>query len=53
MSVTDQPSLAGMTGVIAKTDGRSAVVAFGGLLTMTTEAWPLSAHVVNAITIAP
>jgi len=52
VSVTDQPSLAGMTGVIAKTDGRSAVVAFGGLLTMTTEAWPLSAHVVNAITIA-
>ena len=52
VSVTDQPSLAGMTGVIARTDGRSAVVAFGGSLTMTIEVWRLSAHVVNATTIA-
>ena len=52
VSVTDQPSLAGMTGVIARSDGRSAVVAFGGSLTMTIEAWRLSPHDVSVASIA-
>ena len=52
VSVTNQPSLAGLTGVIASSDGRSAVVAFGGSLIMTIEAWRLSPHDVSAASIA-
>ncbi len=52
VSVADQQSLAGMTGVITSSDGRSAVVAFGGSLTMTIEAWRLSPHDVSAALIA-
>jgi hypothetical protein len=52
VSVADQPSLAGMTGVIVSSDGRTAVVAFGGSLTMVIEAWRLAADAVGTASIA-
>lgn len=48
--LADAPSFAGMTGVVESTDGRTAVIAFGGALTMTVEAWqvsPTAVHNVN------
>ena len=41
VAVKDVAALAGMTGVIKSSDGRTAVVAFGGLLTMEVEAWQI------------
>jgi Xaa-Pro aminopeptidase len=42
VEVTDMPALAGMSGIIKSTDGRSAIVDFGGSLVMKVEAWQLS-----------
>jgi hypothetical protein len=52
VSVLDQPSLAGMAGVVTSSNGRSAVVAFGGSLIMTIEAWRLSPNEVITASIA-
>ena len=41
VTVADMPALGGMDGVVERSDGRSAVVMFGGLLNMTIEAWRL------------
>lgn len=40
--VDETPALMGMSGVVISSDGRSAMVCFGGLLTMKIEAWQLS-----------
>ncbi|CAN5575747.1 hypothetical protein BH10PSE14_BH10PSE14_06570 [soil metagenome] len=42
VEVNGMPALAGMSGIIESTDGRSAMVDFGGMLTMKVEAWQLS-----------
>lgn len=42
VTVEEMPALTGMTGVVESSDGRSAVVVFGGALTMTIEAWRLA-----------
>lgn len=42
--VTDVPALAGLPGVIVKSNGTSAVVSFGGMLEWTIEAWQLTPH---------
>ncbi len=42
VQVEDMPSFIGVTGVVESTDGRSAVVVFGGMLTITVEAWQLA-----------
>ena len=39
VTIADMPALVGMEGVVESSDGRSAVVMFGGLLTVTIEAW--------------
>jgi hypothetical protein len=41
VDVAEMPALAGMSGVIVRGDGTSALVAFGGSLEMTIEAWRL------------
>lgn len=41
VDVAEMPALAGMSGVIVRGHGTSAVVAFGGSLVMTIEAWRL------------
>jgi hypothetical protein len=41
VTVQHMPSMSGLTGVVQASDGRSAVVTFNGLLTMTIEAWQL------------
>ena len=40
--VNEVGALAGMTGIVQSSDGRSAVVSFGGWLTMKVEAWQLA-----------
>lgn len=40
--VDDAPAMLGMSGVVISSDGRTAMVCFGGLLTMKIEAWQLS-----------
>ncbi|MBB4154163.1 hypothetical protein GGQ80_002073 [Sphingomonas jinjuensis] len=42
VTVEGMPALGGMTGIVESSDGRSAVVHFGGSLTMTIEAWRLA-----------
>lgn len=46
VDVTDAPALAGLSGVIESSDGRSAIVSFGGSLTMRIDSWRL---VLNAV----
>ncbi|MDO7843440.1 hypothetical protein Q5H94_13980 [Sphingomonas sp. CA1-15] len=41
VTVPDARALSGMTGIVQASDGTSALVAFGGSLTMTIEAWRL------------
>lgn len=52
VAVDDQQSLLGMAGVVEQSNGESAVVAFGGLLTMTIEAWRLKPHAVSGASTA-
>jgi hypothetical protein len=40
--VEDMDSFTGVTGIVESTDGRSAVVVFGGMLVVTVEAWQLA-----------
>lgn len=47
VTVDDMPALTGMTGVVESTDGRSAMVVFGGALSMKIEAWRLVRHAVQ------
>lgn len=42
VQVSDAPALVGMTGVIQSSDGRSALVAFGGSLFMKIETWQIA-----------
>jgi hypothetical protein len=42
VTVEDMPSFTGVTGVVESSDGRSAVVVFGGMLVVTVEAWQLA-----------
>jgi len=42
VTVEEMPALAGMSGIVKRSKGRSAIVAFGGLLTMEIEAWQLA-----------
>jgi hypothetical protein len=42
VSVEEMPAFTGVTGVVESTDGRSAVVVFGGMLVVTVEAWQLA-----------
>jgi len=42
VTVDDVPAFTGVTGVVESTDGRTAVVAFGGGLTIKIEAWQLA-----------
>lgn len=44
VTVGDMPALMGMTGIVERSDGRSALVSFGGMLEITVEAWRLSPH---------
>lgn len=44
VQVAEMPPLAGLTGVVQSSDGRMAVVDFGGSLVMKIEAWRLSPH---------
>ena len=50
--VDDMPALMGMSGAVVSSDGRSAMVCFGGLLTMKIEAWQLSRDSVQDANIA-
>ncbi|WP_242183114.1 hypothetical protein [Sphingomonas sp. CARO-RG-8B-R24-01] len=52
VSVDDQQSLLGMAGVVEQSNGASAVVAFGGTLIMTIEAWRLKPHAVSGASTA-
>jgi hypothetical protein len=52
VTVAEMPALTGMTGVVLESDGKSALVWFGGLLTMNIEAWRLSAHDVYTPSVA-
>lgn len=47
------PAFAGMMGVIEQSNGRSAVVSFGGSLVMTIEAWRLSVYDVEDVEQSP
>jgi len=47
VTVTGMPALAGLSGRIVQSDGGSAVVFFGGSLTMRIEAWQLAADAVE------
>ncbi|KQO13266.1 hypothetical protein [Sphingomonas sp. Leaf242] len=42
VQVEDVPAFTGMTGVVESSDGRSAVVVFGGMLVIAVEAWQLA-----------
>lgn len=42
VTVEDMPSFIGVTGIVQSSDGKSAVVVFGGMLTVTVEAWQLA-----------
>ncbi len=42
VQVEDMPAFTGVTGVVESSDGRSAVVVFGGRLVITVEAWQLA-----------
>ncbi len=46
--VDDTPALTGVTGVVVSSDGRTALVDFGGSLTMKIEAWRLAHDPVQA-----
>lgn len=41
VTVGQMPAMSGMTGVVQSSDGRSAIVVFGGSLSMKIEAWQL------------
>jgi hypothetical protein len=42
VSVEEMPAFTGVTGVVESSDGRTAVVVFGGMLVVTVEAWQLA-----------
>lgn len=44
VEVMDMPAMAGVTGTIVESRGTSAVIAFGGSLNMTIEAWKIIPH---------
>ena len=48
VKVDDEPALTGVTGVVVSSDGRTALVDFGGFLTMKIEAWRLAHDLVQA-----
>jgi hypothetical protein len=52
VGVKGMPAMAGLTGVIETTDGKSAVVAFGGSLRMTIEAWQILPADINVRDVA-
>lgn len=52
VQVDDTPALMGMSGVVMSSDGRTAMVRFGGFLTMKIEAWQLSRDSVQGTNIA-
>ena len=48
VTVDDMAAFTSMSGVVQSSDGRSALVVFGGTLSMKIEAWRLSHDIVNA-----
>lgn len=46
--IVDEPSFGGMTGIVQSSDGRQAIVVFGGSLAMKIEAWRLTRNGIQA-----